>query len=191
MAKIFLEPDNIKLMYDAAKSRSIRDEVLLRIMGNTGLRVSDARCLLIEEVSSPSGEVYTCIRKKMKKTKSYVEREINNNTREAIRRYLPLVVRKSIYLFPGSDPSKPIGRTYCHELFKYILSKIMPASFDLKGASTHTLRRSVAMLLAQETSLQVASSFLGHKSISSTTSYLSKDILGKEAKEFLSNRLNF
>jgi integrase len=191
MSKIFLDAAQIKKMYDIAGSRSIRDEVLLRIMGNTGLRVSDAKSLLIEDVVDRNGNVYTSIRRKMKKTGSYVERSINDTTRERIIKYLPTVVGTSKYLFPGLDPSKPIGRTYCHELFKYILSKLMPQGTDSSAASTHTLRRSVAMLLASATSIQVASSFLGHKSIASTTSYLSQEILGKEAREFLDKNLDF
>jgi len=191
MSKIFLDADQIKKMYSIAGARNIRDEVLLRIMGNTGLRVSDARFLLIEEVADRNGKVYTSIRKKMKKTGSYVERAINDTTREKITTYIPMVIGTSKYLFPGLDPSNPIGRTYCHELFKYILSKLMPEGTDSSAASTHTLRRSVAMLLASATSIQVASSFLGHKSIASTTSYLSQEILGKEAREFLDKNLDF
>jgi integrase len=191
MSKIFLDPDGIKRMYEVAGKRSIRDEALIRIMGNTGLRISDVRSLLISNVLSNSGEVYSCIRIKMKKTGSYIEREINNYTREIIKRYLPLVVGRSIYLFPSLDPDKPLGRTYCHELFKYILSKVTPESADLKSASTHTLRRSVAMMIATDNSIQAASQFLGHKSISSTTNYLSKDILGREVKDFMSKKMDF
>jgi integrase len=76
-------------------------------------------------------------------------------------------------------------------LFKYILKNIMPDGTDFSAASTHTLRRSVAMLLAGDTSIQVASVFLGHKSIASTTAYLSKNILGKECDEYLKEKLNF
>jgi integrase len=191
MSKIFLTAEQIKNVYDIAGSRSLRDEVLLRIMGNTGLRVSDARFLLIDSVTDKKGDVYTSIRVKMKKTKEYVERSINDITRDRIERYLPMVFNKGIYLFPGADPSRPIGRTCCHELFKYILKNIMPDGTDFSAASTHTLRRSVAMLLAGDTSIQVASVFLGHKSIASTTAYLSKNILGKECDEYLKEKLNF
>lgn len=180
MAKIFLDAKQIKQMYDIAASRSIRDEIMLRLMGNTGMRISDVRSLLIDEIVSPNGEVYTSVRKKMKKTGAYVERSINEITREKIKQYLPMIIGRSIYLFPGLDPTKKIGRTYCHELFKYILSKLMPNGTDFSAASTHTLRRSVAMLLADATSIQVASAFLGHKSIASTTAYLSQEILGKK-----------
>jgi hypothetical protein len=47
------------------------------------------------------------------------------------------------------------------------------------------------MLLAEATSIQVASEFLGHKSIASTTAYLSKEILGKEARKFMDDNLDF
>jgi integrase len=133
MSKIFLDTNQIKVMYNIAGSRSIRDEVLLRIMGQTGLRVSDCRSLLIEDIVDKNGNVYTSIRKKMKKTSEYVERAINETTRDRIKQYLPMVVGRSVYLFPGSDPSRPIGRTYCHELFKFVLNKLMPEGTDSSG----------------------------------------------------------
>lgn len=192
MAKIFLDPKKIKKMYETVGKRDLKDEVLLRIMGNTGIRVSDARSLLVDNVYDVERDVVlSSIRIKMKKTGKYVERTINEATQAAIRRYLPSVFGTSIYLFPGNDTSKPIGRTYCHELFKRALREIMPDNADLRGASTHTLRRSVAMLIADETSIQVASSFLGHKSIASTTAYLSQEQLGREAEDFMSKRMNF
>jgi integrase len=191
MSKVFLEPEQIKRMYEIASSYSLKDEVLFRIMGNTGMRVSDVRTLKVSDIQAEDGTIYSSIRKKMKKTKEYVERELTEATREAIKLYLPEVVRRDDYLFPGNKPGKCIGRTFCHSIFKRVLTELLPSSCDLKGASTHTLRRSVSFLIAENTSLQVASEFLGHKSIASTTSYLSKAVLGKKSKEYLDENLNF
>lgn len=189
--KIFLEPEQIKLFYELAGNRSVRDECLVRIMGNTGFRISDARSLLITQVCSKNGEVYTSIRKRMIKTSNYIERAINDTTRDLIRRHLEMVYGTSIYLFPGPDPSKPVSRWYAHRLFKNLLEKVMPSGTDLKAASTHTLRRSVGFLISEDCSIETAAEFLGHESIASTTYYLSKEALKRKTNEYLQEKMNF
>ena len=189
--KIFLSPLEIKALYFLAAKRSLRDECILRVMGNTGLRVSDARTILVSDVASDNGEIYSSLRKKMKKTGKYIERSLNEATRDALKRYLPIVQGKSVYLFPGSNQKQPISRGYCHKLFKILLKQLMPQETDLRAASTHTLRRSVGFMISENCNIETAAEFLGHSNIGSTTSYLSKEVLKRKSDEFLRKDMNF
>ena len=57
MAKVYLEPDEITLMEQAASN--LRDKILIRLLFRLGCRISEALTLEVEDVDFTRGTVTT------------------------------------------------------------------------------------------------------------------------------------
>ena len=170
---IFLNAEEIHQLLELAKRSSPRDYALFQLMASTGLRESDALAIRRKDILAHDGTVASSLRLRMKKTGKIVERALTNPTREAIADYL-LTAPKSHWLFSGELPDRPLSRRTLHRIFKRHLQSLFGIEVSLQGSSTHTMRRSVAALVADNRDIQSAAFFLGHTSIANTIRYLSK-----------------
>jgi integrase len=170
---IFLNTQEIHQLLDLARRSSPRDHAILHLMSSTGLRESDALAIKRRDIMSDDGAVASSLRLRMKKTGKIVERKLTTSTQEAITSYLR-IAPKSQYLFPGEAPDMPLSRRSLHRVFKRHLRSLFGPHVSLQGSSSHTLRRSVAALVADNRDIQSAAYFLGHTSIANTIRYLSK-----------------
>jgi integrase len=169
---IFLNPEEIHQLLDIARRSSPRDYAIFHLMSSSGLRESDALGIKRNEILS-DGIIVSSLRLRMKKTGKIVERKLTQATQDALMAHLKIAPR-SHWLFPGESADKPLSRRSLHRIFKRHLGALFGAGVSLQGSSTHTMRRSVAALVADNRDIQSAAFFLGHTSIANTIRYLSK-----------------
>jgi integrase len=169
---IFLSAQEIHQLLDIARRCSPRDHAIFYLMSSTGLRESDALGIKRHEILS-DGTIVSSLRLRMKKTGKIVERKLTKATQDALMAHLKIAPR-SQWLFPGESAHMPLSRRTLHRVFKRHLRILFGDGVSLQGSSTHTMRRSVAALVADNRDIQSAAYFLGHTSIANTIRYLSK-----------------
>jgi integrase len=170
---IFLNAEEIHKLLDLARRSSPRDHAILALMSSTGLRESDALSIRRRDILTDNGTVASSLRLRMQKTGKIVERKLTTSTQETIAVYLR-TAPKSQYLFPGELIDMPLSRRTLHRIFKRHLRSLVGPNVSLRSSSTHTCRRSVAAIIAENRDIQSAAYFLAHTSISNTIRYLSK-----------------
>jgi integrase/recombinase XerD len=191
MGKLFLKENQICKLLELSED-SPRDHALFHVALSTGFRVSDLLRLKIRDLHDSDNKIVRMIRLRMKKTKNYIERPLRDDCREAVAFYLRTRGDSNQYLFRSeannSQKSRlPMDRSSVHRVYKKYLEKIFPASM-LKGASCHTTRRSIAKLISRDAGrVEPATSFLGHKSIAATMSYLDMDEFNQQADDIVSS----
>lgn len=187
--KLFLTEGQIKALLDLAQNHP-RDHALFHVALCTGFRVSDLSRIKRDQVIDSDGQISRSIRTKMKKTGVYIDRPLRLDCRESIARYIEIRKDNNPFLFRAESNNSahnlgPLDRSSIHRIFQRYLRKMFPAS-TLRGNSCHVTRRSVAKLIAIRTGrVEPAASFLGHKSITSTMSYIDMDGWQQKAEETL------
>ncbi len=164
----FMNEDEIEallLQPDVSQETGLRDRAILEIMYASGLRVSEAANLRIDDIDIDAG-ILTCMGKGNKQRKvplgkSAVEWLRNHLARRKKREYIEM---RNLFV---TSLGKPINR---HVIFNFI--KEYAAKAGLEDVSPHTLRHSFATHLLQNgadsRSVQV---MLGHADISTTQIY--------------------
>jgi integrase len=186
----FLDIKEIKDLLDLSEDHP-RDFALFHLAVNTGLRISDLLNLKRAPIMEDGG-IVAVLRIKTKKTKAWVDHPLRNDCRDAVARYLVTRVDANPYLFPSESNNslkrnKPMSRQSAHRTYKGYLEMMFPASV-LAGASTHTLRRSMAKIIANKVGrAEAAGKFLGHKSLASTLNYIDYDSWGQKADDVVLN----
>lgn len=170
---IFLSIEQIHEFLEIARRSSSRDYAILYLMSSTGLRESDALAIKRKDILTDNGTVASSLGLRMKKTGKIVERKLTRSTQEAIAVYLR-TAPKSQYLFPGESTDMPLSRRTLHRVFKRHLRTLFGDGVSLQKSSTHTCRRSIASVIADNRDIQSAAYFLGHTNITNTIRYLSK-----------------
>jgi integrase len=190
--KIFLKINQIKDMLELTEAEP-RDMALFHVAFNTGLRVSDLLSLKRKNFIDREGEIAKVLRVKMIKTKQIIDRPLRDDCREVIRHYLAGRQDKNPYMFPpkqiksryGCNRNRPMCRMSAHRLFKKYLGEMYSPS-ELRGAATHTLRRSVAKIISEVSGrIEPASKFLGHRSTAPTAAYIDMDSHEEKANEII------
>ena len=195
--KLFLSQDQISRILNLAGEHP-RDLALFQLALSTGLRISDALSIQRSELLDVDGSIVTVLRIKTRKTKRWVSRPLREDCRESIRLYLQTRDDENPYLFPARSkscdkpaPMRPMHRASAHRIYKRYLGKILPAGM-LRGASTHTMRRSVAKLISQRAGrVEPATAFLGHASIASTVAYIDMDSFEETANDIVLTELSW
>lgn len=179
--KIFLDVNQIT-QFLALSNDSPRDHAMFHMSFSTGLRISDILRLTRAQVMDADGQIVRCLRLKMKKTRSWIERPLRNDCRGVVFEYLRQRDDENPYLFPAQQSNqyrvvdrKPLCRSSAHRIYKKYL-RMMFAESVIVGASTHTARRSMGKIISQTAGrIEPASKFLGHKSTASTAAYIDMD----------------
>lgn len=193
--KLFLGPDKIGELLRLAEP-SPRDSALFHVSISTGLRISDILRLKRSQMIDTDGSVVRALRVRMKKTKKYIGRPLREDCRAAVAAYLVTRTDENPYLFPPQSNNQvgallPMTRSSAHRIYKKYLSKLYPGSL-LEGVSTHSLRRSMAKIVSTRAGrIEPASSFLGHRNIVSTMSYLDAGEIEQQADNIVLGELQW
>ena len=161
------------LNYISTMRHAARNRLIVLLMYNTGMRVSEAASLRFSDVLDDQGEIKREIYLRPEQTKGgegraiFINNQLYKELQNYIRLYKPLDSgRKLIYSQKkNSDGFTP--NTLCqyyHFLFK-------GACID--GASSHSPRRSFITTLASKgVGVRVLASLAGHRSIQTTMVYI-------------------
>lgn len=178
--KIFLDVNQIR-QFLALSRDNPRDHALFYTAFSTGLRISDLLLLQRIQVTDADMLIVRSLRIKMKKTAAWIERPVRDDCREVLLNYLQGRRDENPFLFPSSSHNqyavegRPLNRSSAHRIYKKYLRKMFPESI-IKGAATHTARRSMGKIISQKAGrIEPASRFLGHRSTASTAAYIDMD----------------
>lgn len=138
-----------------------RDHVFFHLLLATGLRVSSALALRLDDVDLDSGEISVRDTKGSRPTRVFLGPAIQEHLREFIGD------RKSGFLFPGRNET-PLDRRHAHRRLRTWFAKATIS----KAGGPHVLRHTFATDLYERTGdLNLVKAALNHASIGSTVAY--------------------
>lgn len=171
----FLEQDELeRLLEEPTKNETtlitLRDKAMLELLFSTGLRVSEAAGLGIEDINLEKDEF--TIRGKGGKPRLVF---LSERAKNAIRSYLEKRKDTSSHMFVAHDRAKG-GRTEVGPLTPRSVQRIVDRYARLAGITKHitphTMRHTFATdLLMSGADLRAVQSLLGHESITTTQIY--------------------
>lgn len=175
-----LSTDQLEAMLDAcdlSTPTGIRDRTFLEIIYGTGLRVSEAVALRLEEVNLD--QAVFRVRGKRSKTRIV---PIARHTAPWIDEYLaharPKLVKPGIAEFFVADRGRALSRQSAYA----ITDRVKRAAGIREPVSPHTLRHTYAVHLVQGgADLRVVQELLGHASLETTQVYTQLDLAVVEA----------
>lgn len=147
-------------------------QCIIALMYSAGLRVSEALNLRYEDISFSRKQIHVA------KTKNRAERKAILAEKMKNRVYWHWVSSgkpdKDEYLFPGQKPGKPLSDESVRRMMKAHLSSIGMAD---RGYTPHSCRHCFGLTLYESgADLLAIRDAMGHKSINSTTVYVSLGI---------------
>lgn len=164
----FLNQTEVEMLLsqpDAETETGLRDRAILELMYSSGLRVSEAVNLRIQDLDLDLG-VLTCTGKGSKTRRV----PIGSSSVEWLRRYLAVRRRQedieisNLFVSPGG---RPLTRQLIHSFVK-----AYGDAAGLESVSPHTLRHSFATHLVQNRAdIRSVQQMLGHADISTTQIY--------------------
>lgn len=144
--------------------RNLKHRVLLGVIYDCGLRISELKQLTISDVDMDRRMVH--IRESKYKKDRYVP--ISLMAIRGLRTYMALI-KPQHYLFNGAVPGKPISTEAIREMLRNALKR----SGISKKACVHTLRHSYAThLLESGLNIMTVKEQLGHSNLETTLMYL-------------------
>lgn len=144
--------------------RNIKHKALFMTAYGTGLRVSELVGLRVEDIDSSR----MLIRVRSGKGQKDRYAKLSAHLLEVLREYYRLR-RPKTWLFPGSDPNRPMKRSVVNIVANQLTAK---AKIN-KRVSPHTFRHSYAThMLDAGADLRTIQVLLGHLNIKSTTIYM-------------------
>lgn len=155
---------------------SIREKSLLTIGFCTGYRISELLSLRVGDVST-NGQVHSHVTVKGSKTKTGVTRSVmlNSDAKKALQALLAVIgidSKTPLFISRQCDANgevKAINRQRAHGILKALFALIG----EFGNVATHTLRKTFAARVYEQTGkIELVQIALGHRSISSTISYL-------------------
>lgn len=175
-----LEDNQINRLLSLVKNT--RDKLMIMVGINTGFRVSELLSLKIGDVVNPDGSAIDSITVKARNTKTKIGRTQMISQQTAIE--LARFARKQ--LARGYSLNSPLFVSRTHDqdgkikpITRQRADAILKKAFALlglfRGYASHTLRKTFArrMYSALQGKLELVQMALGHRSITSTMSYLS------------------
>ena len=159
---IVLDKAEIKAIF--GKIRNLKHLAVLQLIYSSGLRISEAANLKIDDIDSKNMRVHVRRGKGAKERYTKLSQIVLRTLRKYWQKYRP-----QEYLFPGQKQQEPIHIRSIAMAFKQAL-----LNADVKKPATvHSLRHSFAShLLDQGENLHTIQKLLGHSSIKSTVIYL-------------------
>jgi integrase/recombinase XerD len=156
-----LSPEEVQRLLAAVKNRKHR--LVLMVLYATGLRISEAVHLKVEDIDSAR----MVIRVRQGKGRKDRLAMLSPVLLEELRRYWRWD-RPALWLFPGEDPATPLSISAVQR----VCQRARRTAGIQKQASPHTLRHSFAThLLEAGTDLRLIQTVLGHRSVSTTQRY--------------------
>jgi len=157
-----------------AQSGDWRSLAMFRCAIDTMFRASDLVRICVDEITAMDGSILGQANIRQKKTGKAVKVALSENTREALKNWLPL--RPPFWgdwLFTGEERGTHLSESQYRRLCKSWFALI---NLDARFYSTHSLRRTKAALVYEKTqSVEVVRRLLGHSSVAATSNYLGID----------------
>jgi integrase len=152
-----------------------RDLALFNLAIDSKLRCCDLVRLQVDDVCA-GGRVRDRATIIQKKTGRPVQFEITEQTRAAIRAWLPEVeARNGRYLFPSRFRAQPHVST--RQYARIVHAWIESAGLDSSAYGTHSMRRTKAAQIYKKTgNLRAVRLLLGHTKLESTVRYLGIEV---------------
>lgn len=160
---------------------SIREKALLTLGFATGYRISELLSLTIADVST-NGVIHSHVSVKASNTKTKQGRTVllNSDAKKALATLTAWLKAKGLNdtapLFvsrkhAAAGEHKAISRQQAHDLLKALFAAVG----EFGNVSTHTMRKTFAAFIYEACGgkIELVQIALGHKSITSTVSYLS------------------
>ena len=169
-----LTRENVKAVLKA--TTSIREKTLLTMGFCCGYRISELLSLKVSDVST-NGAIHSHVTVKAANTKTKTSRSVmlNSDAKKALTLLLASIgIDGNTPLFISRQRGtngevKAINRQRAHGILKALFALIG----EFGNVATHTLRKTFAARVYEQTGkLELVQIALGHKSISSTISYL-------------------
>jgi len=174
-----LTTDEVKALYTTAAQEHedplrSRDQVILVVYYNCGLRRSEGASLSISDIDLNSRVLH------VRKGKNYKQRLVpfSKTSASYLEEYIYdhrpklLTTGKESALFISAVNGKAMLKEAIYRRFKYILNACDDAGIQSKTVGLHTLRHSIATHLLQAgMRLEKIQKFLGHSSLESTQIY--------------------
>jgi integrase len=176
--RLFLDVNQIRQFLELARPVP-RDYALFHLSFSTGLRISDLLALQRSNLMEKDGTIVSTLRRKMIKTKQWIERPLREDCREAMATYLRSRTDDNPFLFPAFHKNqfvchgRALNRRSAQRIYKKYLRLMGFTESMLAGSATHTARRSMAKIISDKAGrIEPACRFLGHASIASTEAYI-------------------
>ena len=159
---VILSPEEVLRLLEAAPSFS--HHVIFSTMYGTGLRVSETLHLQVPDLDSQRMMI------RIEQGKGHRDRYVPLSPKllKLLRTYWRKL-RPQAWLFPGQFPTQPLGR----EAVRDAIARASTRAGLKKHVSPHSLRHAYAVhLLEAGTDIRKIQLLLGHRSLSTTASYL-------------------
>lgn len=163
--------------FDGTSFMVLRNQTLFLLGLTTGFRISELLSLTVEDVQNPDGSLKDSIEVKKSKMKGKL---VSRSTPllDKVRPYLQRLcmvttLERNTYLFNSRQRDAAIDPSQAWRVLSGAFNKVKV--FETKG--THALRKTFAKRVYEATQKNIyeTQKALGHKSIDSTTHYLSFD----------------
>ncbi len=152
-----------------------RDLALFNLAIDSKLRACDLTKIRVSDISQ-GGRVAKRAMVMQQKTKTPVQFEITQQTRDAVEHWIKISqMTSSDYLFPSKSSATPYlsTRQYARILNGWLES----IGLDPSGYGTHSMRRTKASLIYRRTkNLRAVQLLLGHRKLESTVRYLGIEV---------------
>lgn len=152
------------LMRAVSRAEKDRDIAMVTLLVHTGLRVSEACSLTVDDVVIGERSGHLVVR--AGKGNKYREVPLNITARKALKNWLDTREKTSEYLFPGQN-----GRHLAPRSVEYLLARY---AYDarLENVSPHVLRHTFCKALVDAgESLDRVAAIAGHANINTTIKY--------------------
>lgn len=159
----------LQIYEDSTDEIEIRDNAMLHLFLNCGLRLSELKNLNIEDIKLDDNK-FTIIGKGNKERTNY----LNEKTKEALTKYLEI---RNKFLDNDKPDNAVFLTCYGHRMSQFTINKIVKrayrkANIDEKVYTVHTLRHTCATLLYRAgVNLKTIQELLGHVKIDTTEVY--------------------
>lgn len=173
------EERRLRTHYDLADEKGIRNNIIIRLMLDLGLRCSEIPNLCLGDIRWNEGVIH------LRRTKTKASRELplpmelGKLLEEYVLRYRPKTSEQHLLL------RKWIGRMDT-PMTKCSVRRVVRIALEAEGITgwwkgTHTLRRTAASKMYNAgNGLKIVADFLGHKSLDSTKAYVKVDFKALE-----------
>jgi len=170
---------------DPSSERGARDLALVLLLGNLGLRLSDAVCLSLDDINWAAGELAVRNSKSKTPRRLPLDAECGSALERYVSEYRPKTAQtRRLFLIAGREAGDgPLNRAQAKQAVKLAAEKAGIGSY----AGTHTLRRAAATNMVEAgVDIKTVADILGHERIVTAAGYVRLDLssLRKVAAEW-------
>jgi len=155
-----LEPEQIKIIFQ--RCLALRDKVLFLLIYTTGLRISEALHVKVEDIQDD--HIIIRFTKGNKPRLTFISQKLTPFLRE----YLKTLSKDTVWLFPGSN-NKPLSYERARQLFGKIIAGL--SNSDGSALTIHQLRHTFATERVGHIDSILLMELLGHSDIKTTLRY--------------------